>query len=274
MRKAPVVLLAICLVLSGCSFLGGTGTPTAGPGPGPGSDTATPVDGQVTPPGIENGRVTDLNTLLDAHEAALLETGFETDFQANATNSFRGDVYESRQRQQTIVEPGAREYRFRTTSLGDGFVANNWGNESTTVIRARIGNTTRYQIESATGDRLLTNRPVLENYMNATEMTVVGTGQTQDGRQVVRLESEGTPTVEELDRGVVPRNATDLRNWTVTAVVDGEGRVLQFRANAEYTLQGEDGRLDFEFDVLRMDEPSVERPDWVDEALERAAEQS
>jgi hypothetical protein len=29
-------------------------------------------------------------------------------------------VYESRQRQQTLVEPDGREYRFRTTSLGDG----------------------------------------------------------------------------------------------------------------------------------------------------------
>jgi hypothetical protein len=272
MRKVPVVLLAVCLVLSGCSFLGGTGTPTAGPDPGPG--TGTPVDGQVDPPGIENGQLTDLHTLLNAHEAALLETGFETDLRANATNSFQGEVYESRQRQQTIVEPDAREYRFRTTSLSDGFVANNWGNESTTVIRARIGNTTRYQIESGTADRLLTTRPVLENYLNATEMAVAGTGETGNGRQVVRLESQGTPDVDELERGVVPQNATDLRNWTVTAVVDGEGRVLQFRATAEYTLREQDGRLDIQFDVLRLDQPSVKRPEWVAEALERAAAQS
>lgn len=274
MRKVPVVLLAVCLVLSGCSFLGGTGTPTAGPDPGPGTGTGTPADGQVDPPGIENGRLTDLRTLLDAHEAALLETGFETDLRANATNSFQGEVYESRQRQQTIVEPDATEYRFRTTSLGDGFVANNWGNESTTVIRARIGNTTRYQVDSGTADRLLTTRPVLESYLNATEMAVVGTGETGDGRQVVRLESQGTPDVAELDRGVVPQNATDLRNWTVTAVVDDEGRVLQFRATAEYTLQEQDGRLDIQFDVLRLDQPSVERPEWVAEALEGATEQS
>jgi hypothetical protein len=183
-------------------------------------------------------------------------------------------VYESRQRQQTLVEPEAREYRFRTTSLGDGFVANNWGNESTTVIRARIGNTTRYQIEGATGERLLTNRPVLENYMNATEMAVVGTSRTQDGRTVLQLESQGTPNADELESGVVPRNATDLRNWTVTAVVDGEGRVLQFRATADYTLQERDGSLDISFQVLRLDNPAVERPEWVTEALERAAEQS
>jgi hypothetical protein len=274
MRKVPVVLLAVCLVLSGCSFLGGTGTPTAGPNPGPGTATGTPADGQVDPPGIENGRLSDLNVLLDAHEAALLETGFEADLRANATNSFEGEVYESRQRQQTIVEPDATEYRFRTTSVGDGFVANNWGNESTTVVRARIGNTTRYQIDDATAERLLTTRPVLENYLNATEMTVVERGTIRDDRQVVRLANEGTPDVDELDRGVVPRNATDLRNWTVTAVVDDRGRVLQFRATAEYTLQEQDGKLDIRFSVLRTDEPSVERPEWVAEALERAAEQS
>ena len=76
MREAPVALLAICLFLSGCSFLGGTGPPTAGPGPGPG--TGTPAE-NVDAPGIENGRVTDLSALLDAHETTLLEMGLEND---------------------------------------------------------------------------------------------------------------------------------------------------------------------------------------------------
>lgn len=275
MRKVPVVLLAICLVLSGCSFLGGTGTPTSTPGPGPDPSpspdpTSTPTAEAVNPPGIENGRLTDMDVLLDAHHEALLETGFETDLRANATNTFQGEVYESRQRQQTIVESNASEYQFRTTSLGDGFVADNWGNESTTVVRARVGNTTRYQIQQATSERLLTNLPIFENYLNATEMVVVGRGETQDGRQVVRLESEGTPNVSELERGAVPRNATDLHNWTVTAVVDDRGRILQFRATAEYMLQEQDGQLEIDYTVLRLDRPAVERPEWVDTALEQS----
>jgi hypothetical protein len=52
------------------------------------------------------------------------------------------------------------------------------------------------------------------------------------------------------------------------------GDVLQFQATAEYTLQEQEGSLDIEFRVLRLEDPAVERPEWVAEALEQAAQQS
>jgi hypothetical protein len=84
-------------------------------------------------------------------------------------------------------------------------------------------------------------------------MVVAGTARREDGEPVLLLESERTPDVSDLERGVVPENATDLRDWTVTAGVDERGRVLQFSVTAKYTLRDQEGALDVQYSVLRLE---------------------
>jgi hypothetical protein len=265
MRTAPALAVAAVLVLAGCGALGGP-SPTATRTPTP---TGTPDAGAV--PGVSDGRLADPGALLSAHEAALVETGFESDFRVNATERFRGEVYDASSRQRTLVEPGADEYAFRTTRA-TGVRFDTWGNRSVSVTRGQAGETVRYQVGGSTGTEVLTNRAGLRSFLTATGFEVRGV-EARSNRTLVTLVSTGTPDPVSSP-GVVPENATDLREYEVRVVVDTDGRVLSFRATAEYTIDGEEGSMTVTYGVIRLDRPAVDRPDWVAETLREAGETS
>jgi hypothetical protein len=256
MRAVPALVLAALLVLSGCGALGGS-TPT-------GTPTPTAEGAADAVPGVSDGRLTDAGALLDAHQAALVGTGFETDFRVNATEQFRGEVYDATRRQRTLVEPGAEEYVFRTTQ-STGVRFDTWGNRSVSVTRGRAGETTRYRVGGATGTEVLTNRAGLRSFLTATGFEVDGV-ESRGNRTLVTLVSTGTPDPE-ASPGVVPDNATDLREYEVRVVLDTSGRVLAFEATGEYTIGGQTGSMAVVYEVVRLDRPAVERPDWATEAL-------
>lgn len=260
MRAVPVLTLSVLLVLSGCGGLAGSG-PTATPSPT--ATTPSSVDGV---PGVSGGRLTDPGRLLAAHESALVETGFESDFRVNATDQSRGEVYDARRRQQTIVEPDATGYVFRTLSRGVRF--DTWGNRSVAVTRGRAGNTTRYQVGPPTPTRVLTNRAGLRPFLGATGFEATGV-ERRENLTLVTLVSTGTPDAS-ASPGIIPENATDLRNYEVRIVVDTSGRILTFEVTADYTLDGEAGSMHLTYEVIRADRPTVERPDWVGETLREA----
>jgi hypothetical protein len=259
MRAVPALVLAALLVLSGCGALGGS-TPTATPTPTAGA-TADAV------PGVTDGRLTDAGALLSAHETALAGTGFESDFRVNATERFQGEVYDASSRQRTVAEPGGDEYVFRT-SQATGVRFDTWGNRSVSVTRGRAGETTRYQVGRAAGTGVLTNRAGLRSFLTATGFAVDGV-EERGNRTLVTLVSTGTPDPS-ASPGVVPANATDLRDYEVRVVVDTSGRVLSFEAAAAYTLDGEAGSMTVTYEVVRLDRPAVERPDWAAEHLDEA----
>lgn len=259
MRDVPALALATLLVLSGCGALGGS-TPTATPTPTPGA-TADAV------PGVSDGRLTDAGALLSAHETALVETGFESDFRINATERFQGEVFDASRRQRTIAEPGGDEYVFRTTQA-TGVRFDTWGNGSVSVTRGQSGETTRTRVGRPTRTEVLTNRAGLRSFLTATGFEVDGV-EERDGRTLVTLVSAGVPDPA-ASPGVVPDNATDLRDYEVRVVVDTSGRVLSFEATAGYTLEGETGSMAVSYAVVRLDRPAVDRPDWAAEALREA----
>lgn len=254
MRAVPALVLAALLVLSGCGALGGS-TPTPSPTPGATADAV---------PGVSDGRLADPGALLAAHESALVETGFESDFRVNATERFQGEVFDASRRQRTVAEPGGDEYVFRATQA-TGVRFDTWGNRSVSVTRGQAGNTTRYQVGQATGTEVLTNRAGLRPFLTATAFEVEDV-EERDARTLVTLVSTGTPDPA-ASPGVVPDNATDLREYQVRAVVDTSGRVLSFEARAGYTLDGEAGSMAVTYAVVRLDRPAVERPAWAAEAL-------
>lgn len=260
MRAVPVLVAAVLLVLSGCGGLAGSG-PTATPSP-----TATPDASAERVPGVSDGRLTDAERLLAAHESELVGTGFETDFRVNVTDQFQGEVYDARRRQQTVVEPGADEYVFRTVSDSVQFDA--WGNRSVSVTRGQAGETTRYQVGGPTPTPVLTNRAGLRPFLTATGFEATGV-ERRGNLTLVTLVSTGPPDPSETP-GVLPANATDLRNYEARAVVDTSGRVLTVEVTTDYTLDGEPGSIDLTYEVIRLDRPAVDRPAWATEALREA----
>jgi hypothetical protein len=258
MRTVPLVLLAAMLVLSGC----------AGPfGGSSGSGSPTPAAGDVPDvPGVSDGELTNVSALLSAHVSGMTETGYETNVVVNATELLRGERYDARRRQQTLVEPSADEYVYRLTDFAAGARFDTWGNDSVSVTRARFQNTTRYQRGSAASPQALTGVRLVQPFLRATEFEVTSVGR-ESNRTLVTLTSTGSPGD---DLSVVPRNATDVRNYRARLVVDTTGRILSFEATADYTIGGDEGSMRIVHDVLRTDRPRVERPEWAEEALSEA----
>jgi hypothetical protein len=258
MRAVLVLVAAVLLVLSGCGGLAGSGPTTTPP--------ATPDATAERVPGVSDGRLTDPGRLLAAHESGLVGTGFETDFRVNVTDRFQGEVYDARRRQQTVVEPGAGEYVFRT--LSDGVRFDTWGNRSVSVTRGQAGETTRYQVGGPTSTEVLTNRAGLRPFLTATGFEATGV-ERRGNLTLVTLVSTGSPDGAETV-GVLPANATDLRNYEARAVVDTSGRVLTVEVAADYTLDGEPGSIQLTYEVVRLDRPAVDSPTWATEALREA----
>lgn len=251
-RPLATLALAALLVLAGCNFgPGGSGTS---------EPTATLSDGE-TPPGVENGTLTEPDALLANHTRLLVESGFETDVQTNATVKQLGRVQQVARRHQTIVEPGRSAYVYRVTNPESRIDV--WGNESVVVSRARSGNETNYQRSDQPADTaVLSGQALLSRFLADGEYRVAAVDR-RDGATYTTLETSTRPS----DPGIFPQNASDVRDYTATLVVDGEGRVHSFVATATYTLDGEQGSYRVEYTLVRTDRPTVERPDWVEPAL-------
>lgn len=270
MQRSAVatVALALLLVTAGCSGIlgGGSGSPTPTTTDAPGTDgTGDSVANEV--PGVENGTLTDRTALLAAHERALLATGFETDVRVNATVVEQDQLVNSQRRQRTVVEADAVEYQYRTTnSPGGGTVQfDHWANESVSVVRGQIGDTVQYQLREPQSTRVLTGRPVLDNYLNGSTLRVAEVDRSGE-QPLVTLRSTEVPE----DPNALPDNATDVRDYEVRAVVDTDGRVHALVATGTYDLRGESHEFRITYELVRTDDPSVSQPDWAAEALQNA----
>lgn len=260
-RTVPAVALALLLVLAGCNLPPNSGP--AGPSPTPALDEVE------RPPGVNNGRLADGKALLKAHNRTVIEEGFESDFRVNGTTTFSGSVVELRRRQQTVVESGAVEYQYYTANGGEAPRArfDYWGNRTTVAIRAQSANTTQYDTGEPPSPQVLSNVQTLA-YMMAINFSVTSVDRT-NGTVLFTLRGEK----DELDAGqfpwskFFPKNATNATNYRAALVVDREGRIHEFVATADYTIDGEPGSMEIRYQLLRAGGIEVDRPDWVSEAL-------
>lgn len=246
-RTLSAVALVLVVALSGCALLGG--------GPG--------LTEEQAPPGVsaEEGTLTDASALLDAHTERLLATGFTVELRTNATVVQQGQHRQVRRQQVTAVAPDRAEYAYTTRNPGSRLDV--WGNRSVEVTRASYGGQTRYQVGEAPPAATLTSEGVLARYLSSGTWEVTNVTDREGSPVRVTLESTTPPE----DPAAVPRNATDVRDYEATAVVDGEGRVHRLVATGTYTIDGEEGRFRIAHDLRSTADPGVERPDWVDPAL-------
>lgn len=247
-RTLAVLAVVLVVALSGCSLLDG-----GGPG----------LTEEQAPPGVsaEDGTLTNASALLDAHTRRLLATGFTVELRTNATVVQRGQHRQVRREQVTAAAPHRAEYTYTTHNPASRLDA--WGNRSVEVIRAKYGGQTRFQVGEAPPSATLTSEGVLARYLSSVTWEVTNVTERDGAPALVTLESTAPPE----DPAAVPRNATDVRDFEATAVVDGEGRVHHLTATGTYTIDGEDGRFRIVHDLRSTADPDVDRPDWVDEAL-------
>jgi len=251
-RLLAALAFAFLLTTAGCSAiadLGGTETPTTG------ADAV---------PGVENDRLANETVLLDTHQAALVEQGFVTDIRVNATAEQRTrdgrKVGRVQRNQQTTVVAGGTGYTFSLTNAGTGARFDEWANESYRATRLQSGDQTTYREGQPRDATQLAGTSILQSYLTE-EFTVESVEET-DGRTLVTLTSTTVPDEE----GAVPENATDVRDYEATLVVDTEGRVHSLEVTAAYTIQGEEATLLVSYDLQRTGVESVTRPEWVENA--------
>lgn len=252
-RTLAAVALALLLTLSGCSVLGGGGTPTAAPG----------LAAEDAPPGVsaETGTLQNSTALLDAHTAALVDTGFRYELRTNATVAQQGETRQVRRQQVTAVAPGVEQYTYTTVNPGSRFDV--WGNRTVQAAKFQFGDQVQYRTGSPAGAAALTGQNVFGRYLASGEWTVTNVTEREGSTTLVTLTSETPPS----EPGAVPRNATDVRDYEATVVVDEDGRIYQFDASGTYTIEGDEGSFRLAYALRSLEDPGVSRPDWLSKAF-------
>lgn len=239
MRRAFAALgLCLLLVLAGCSFLPG--------GSGDGGEA----------PGVENGELADAEALLAAHESALTESGYGHDLSVNQSAETDNGTADTSQRQRMRVAAGASQYVRQVIYDGQGRIVA-WGNESVEYQRIESGGSAQYRQTDPESPTAMTGVNTLRPLLTA-PFEVVDTEEA-DGRTRVTLESTGEPSHE----NAFPRNTSSVESFDARLVVDGDGRIHELSASAEYAVDGEAGGYEFTFELTSATDPGVERPDWV-----------
>lgn len=254
-RTFAALALALLLTTAGCNALGGgSGTPTDAP-----SDAAIP--------GVEDGRVANETDLLVAHQKTIVNAGFETNVQVNATGERRTrngtETVAVERTQRTTVTRGATGYTIRLVNAGSGAQFDEWANRTVRATRLQAGGQTQYRAGAPRRPNQLVGTAFLRPYVDD-NMTVESREET-DGGTLVTF----TSTTPPIGQSAFPANATDVRDYEATLVVDEEGRIHSLEVTAAYTISGEEAELRVVYDLERVGVESVERPDWVENATQQ-----
>lgn len=229
--RLAALLLVAAVALAGCSAPFDAGTPGSG-------DARA-----VSPPGVANGTLANESTLLDAHVASLRESGYRLE-------TTTGDVETT-----TAAESNFSSFRL-IPGEGNSDPAI-WANESTTLARLTRDGETEYQRPPRfwAGPRQLTGADALRGLLAGG--TYSRTGTTACGeRDCVVLEASNHSRYDSFD---------------AEAHVDDDGVV--HRLDATFTREGEDGTVEVEHRhrVTEVGNVTVERPPWVETALDRTS---
>lgn len=260
------VALAALVALAGCAALGvGSGSPTPA--------TATPQWPATMPPGVTTEGVEEPLALARAHTSALVGGSFayRSTLEASTVDGVPlGTV--------TTVHRVDADGRFVHASRVEGVVPPSYGrlravdaysNGTVTVVRFRTDGRNRTLVSSADEAALsaygVVGKGTLYSLVAATDPTVRGTLR-RGGTTYLHLKG---------DNGTVRLGVTEATNASFEALVAPSGLVqryaLAYHANVSSDA-GWEGRLVRTTVYDDLGETTVERPDWVAEALPNATE--
>lgn len=245
-RGSAALVLCLLVATAGCSALPGLG--------GEGGDG---------PPGVEDDRLADVDALTEAHVEALTESGYSHEIGLNQTRIVDGEPVDTHRAQRTKVAAGATAYHYQLVNQGE--VSSRitlWGNETRAYQRTEAGDQQQFRSSDPPSDRALAGVGLLEPHLTA-PFEVVET-RDANGTTLHVLESTDRPE----SGAAFPQAAENVRSYEARLVVDPDGRILAFEATAEYDLDGEPADYRLSFEVTHLEDPGVQRPDWVDQVEE------
>jgi hypothetical protein len=227
--------LVLAVLLAGCfGSPGATPTPERSPTATPErSPTPTPVQ---PPPGVGNGSLEDVDALLGSHRQSLTGVGFVAE-----------------------VRIDGRTTRYAYATDGSRLIdrvngsTTTWGNDTVAVRRTAGGGEVAYEripIEDLSVDGFLVTTQLRERLTSA---SYERNGTTSCG--------DATCVVLTATRGI----GGTVRNVTAEVHVDPQGVIRAL--DAEWVRSTDGQAFTFRFTVEEVGTSSVDRPDWVPEAL-------
>jgi hypothetical protein len=229
--------------------------------------------------GIKNGTLTQLRPLFLSHYRSLDETGYVGRMWVNLTSGSTGSSVE---RNNFTVRQAPDGYPARVRRNVTGYsnstfagywLRDTWENRSVEFTRSsRPGRRDIYfrwsvrpsKLNGQLADRLLT-------YFEWGEHDVASVESTAAGCRV-------TLELARLNRTFERRS--NVTGYSGTAVVDGEGRIrsidatFDFGADDDNTIGPESRRRNVSWDLHRVGNVTVDRPTWIDAAVEFTRNQS
>jgi hypothetical protein len=274
-RQLPVILLAVMLVLSGCSFFGSPASPTATDAPAP-SATATPGDDVATttttrtpapyPPGYGAPGVVDADEAVQAHTQAVTDReSFIVEFNGTALTNESVASISALQAANLSTESAyvitRVEGRGTTTQFyenGTAYVRTDPPGENNTTYRSKSG---AFEPRSFTGTDQV--EPLLRNVEYGSAERV----RRSDGGAFFRYWATGVENVSDvapvLGAGIDRENVTAFE----AGIVVGPDGIVHRSAYRATIRRGDDTlRLAIEVNVLGFESTTVDRPDWLDRA--------
>lgn len=281
-RSMFAVLLALSLVLAGCSGLGigGNETPTETSTPAEvptDAPTQTPV--QQLAPGLTGGGVTDAFALGDAHAAVLDNVSYTV--HENFTIRYKnGSIFN----QVTTRVQIANNSRFYIVQDGLGpnvsgsgsFSA--WSNGERVLFAQTSNNNTSYNIPPGIEEREPippqeavraigidpTNSEQIYGIFSSVE-TRVTDRTTRNGTTHYQIVATNVTNPAAFDRGRNPRNVS------LQALIDSRGLVREYQLSYTATLNGAPAQIHRQVNYSSLGNTTIERPPWYDEAIENVS---
>lgn len=244
--RERVAVVAVVVLLAGCSGFAGPSAPTETVTPAPVPETTTQTeqpDGPL-PPGLSGSGVTDTGALAQAHTNALRGQSYTW----HARTTFGGN----RSDQHLTVE-GPKTYAFRHTSPGSLSNTSEFADGETVYTRYYrfVERLRRAPAPNATDQYGPVAAGAIERYLAVENASVAET--LVDGRLHYRLRAT-------TDRYPRIGGATD---YSVTAVITPDGFVRSLAVT--YVSRGGDRPIavsyDFQYDAVGN--ATVERPAWL-----------
>ena len=230
-------------------------------------DTADPpnTDAVVYPPGTSPDGIEHPSRLLGAHTDALSRTGFVVTSTVNATVLETGMRIDATARGGARVAAGVSAYYAHRTDAAGPLKRRTQGYYNGEVERhRRVGEfgDIRESTQEARSIGELAGRPLLVPHLRGGAWNAVTTKQ-RGGESLVVFTATGIENASALESGL-PAATTAVRSYDARAVVDSAGRIRSLTATAVYVLGGEPATFRLDYDLSRVGNASVERPDWVE----------
>lgn len=218
------------------------------------------------PPGTSPDGIEKPRKLLRSHTAVLSRTGFVVESRANATVLETGMRIDATTRGGARVASGANEYyAYRIDTAGplqrrtEGWYGGSVEHHRQVSEFGSVDESTR----EARSVGELAGRPLLAPHLRGGVFERVRV--TREGEERRFVFTAQAVFDERIVVEGLPETTTEIRSYEARVVVDSAGRIRSFRATVEYVIGGEREIHHLEYALTRVENVTVERPEWAEE---------